>query len=187
MDKKAHMFVPFYPWYNDLFPIPLRYDIFWYVHCGMVKEKWWNDNHVWHALISATLQRERCPLVQTLTQWQVCTRACFLSCFCRLTTEQLRKRTEYENTKYLLQLKRYFIDTDKCRLKTKARNTCHGEIFLRNKVLFIFCWIIWSAEGDKSPKLWGSIIQLWSSIIQFMEQHFKLCSSIWIMGLHHHL
>ena len=36
-------------------------------------------------------------------------------------------------------------------------------------------------------KLWGSMIRLWTSIIQFMEHHFKLCSSLCIVRLHHHL
>ena len=38
-----------------------------------------------------------------------------------------------------------------------------------------------------NPQIMSPIIQLWSSIIEFMEQHFKLCSSTWIMGLHRHL
>ena len=33
---------------------------------------------------------------------------------------------------------------------------------------------------EQRPKIWGSIIQ-------FMEHRFKLCSSIWIMGLRQHL
>ena len=41
--------------------------------------------------------------------------------------------------------------TVQVRIETKARSESHGEIFLRNKVYLIFCWIIWSAEGDKAP------------------------------------
>ena len=51
----------------------------------------------------------------------------------------------------------------KYRLKTKARNKSRGEIFLQNKVKFIFCWIIWSAEGTTPQKynsLYGALLQI---------------------------
>ena len=61
-----------------------------------------------------------------------------------------------------------------------------GDI-LRNKVLCIFAELYEELKGTIPPKLWSFIIQLWCSIIQFMKHHFKLCSSIGMMGLHHRL
>ena len=51
------------------------------------------------------------------------------------------------------------LNIKKHRLKTEIRNESRGEIFLRNKILFSFCLVVWSVEGNKPPKLWSSIIQ----------------------------
>ena len=40
------------------------------------------------------------------------------------------------------------------------RNKIRGEIFLQNKVLFLFSWVVRIGEGDKTLKLQDPIILL---------------------------
>ena len=58
-------------------------------------------------------------------------------------------------------------------------NKSRGEIFLPNIVLFLFSLVVRSGEGDKTPQLKESVIQLWNSIILFKKhqvfQVMQLC------------
>ena len=63
---------------------------------------------------------------------------------------------------------------NKCSLKTYVRNEIFGEMFLWNKD-FLFCLVVLSAEGNKTPKLWSSIIQLWGSMTIYSSMnHYAL-------------